>query len=88
MAPVVALEPLTSAVLGLATGVIILAVLLLIQRGLALLARARASRREPLMTRQVYEVVQTSPLDPQPLVRLSRFDRKLVRSIVVGAEAA
>ena len=84
MAPVVALEPLTNAVLGLAAAVLILAVLLLVQRSVVRLTRFRISRREPVMTRLVYDAVQTKPVKSGSMTRLSRFDRKLVRSILLG----
>lgn len=84
MAPVVALEPLRSAVLGLAGAVIVLAILLLLQRSVAFLRAARINRREPVLSRLIYDVLQSSPLDSKPLRRLSRFDRKLVRSILLG----
>ena len=83
MAPVVALEPLSNAVLGLAAAVLVLAALLLVQRSVALLTRVRTARREPVLTRLVYDAVQTSPVKPAPLIKLRRFDRKLVRSILL-----
>jgi hypothetical protein len=83
MAPVITLDPLSNAVLGSSAAVMALAAFLLIRRGFALLRGARVSRREPLLTRLVYDAVQSSPLDPQPLIQLSRFDRKLVRSILL-----
>jgi HEAT repeats len=84
MAPVFALEPLTNAVLGLAAAVLMLAAILLLQRGVALLTRVRTTRREPVLTRLVYDAVQASPIKPGRLTRLGRFDRKLVRSILLG----
>jgi HEAT repeat protein len=84
MAPVVALEPLRSAVLGLAAGIIVLAVFLLLQRSLAFMARARSNRRVPMLTRLVYDAVQSAPLAARPITRLNRLDRKLVRSILLG----
>jgi HEAT repeat protein len=84
MAPVVALEPLTNAVLGLAAAVLILAACLLVQRSVALLRRVRTNRREPVLTRLVYDAAQASPIAPGRLMRLGRFDRKLVRSILLG----
>jgi HEAT repeat protein len=84
MAPVVALEPLTNAVLGLAAAVLMLAGLLLLQRSVVLLARARTSRREPILSRLVYDAVQASPIQPARLTRLGRFDREVVRSILLG----
>src|SRR5919112_1171121 len=83
MAPGVALEPLSNAVLGLAAAVIALAAFLLAQRSIVLVTQSRIAHREPLLTRRVYDVVQSSPIDPQPLARLGRFDRKLVRSILL-----
>lgn len=84
MAPVVALEPLRTAVLGLAAAVIVLAVFLLLQRSLALITRSRANRRVPILTRLVYDAVQSPQLDLGPMTGLSRFDRRLVRSILLG----
>ncbi len=83
MAPVLALEPLRNGVLGLAGAVIILAGFLLLQRSIAFLIRARSNRREPVLTRLVYDAIHSSPVNPQPLSRLGRFDRKLVRSILL-----
>jgi HEAT repeat protein len=83
MAPVVALEPLTNAVLGLAAAVLILAVLLLVQRSVVLLSRVRTSRREPALTRLIFDAVQTRPIKSGSMARLSRFDRQLVRSLLL-----
>jgi len=84
MAPVVALEPLSTAVLSLAAAVGVLAIFLLLQRSLGLLYRIRAGRREPILTQAVYEVLQALPVNAGRLPRLSRFDRKLVRSLLLG----
>jgi HEAT repeats len=84
MAPVVALDPLRNAVLGLAAAVLLLALSLVIQRGLASIASSRSSRRMPRLTRLVYEAVQSTPVDALSLSRLSRFDRGLVRSVLLG----
>ena len=84
MAPVVALEPLRNGVLGLAGAVVLLALFLLFQRTLIFLSQARARRREPMLTRLIYDAVQSSPLTIQSLRRLSRADRWLVRSILLG----
>ena len=83
MAPVIPLEPLRNAVLALGGAVLLLAMFLLLERGLALLARTRAARREPALTRAIYDALQSSPADARRLPRLSRFDRKLVRSILL-----
>jgi HEAT repeat protein len=84
MVPIVALEPLTNGVLALAGAVVLLAVLILIQRSIAMLIRIRASRREPILTRLVYRAVHESSADVSDFHRLGRFDRKLVRSILLG----
>lgn len=84
MAPVVALEPLRNSVLVLAGVVFLLALFLLIQRTWAAITTARRNRREPALSRLIYGVVQTSPVDPSAFRRLSRFDRRLVRSILLG----
>jgi hypothetical protein len=84
MAPVVALDPLRNAVLGLAAAVLVLALVLVIQRGLAWIQSSRSGRRLPRLTRLVYEAVQSTPVDHSALGRLSRFDRGLVRSILLG----
>jgi HEAT repeat protein len=83
MAPVVPLEPLRNAVLCLAGAVLLLALFLLLERGLALRAKTRAARRRPALTRLVYDAVQSSPVDARRLARLSRFDRKLIRSLLL-----
>jgi hypothetical protein len=84
MAPVVALEPLRNAVFGLAGAVVLLAGFLLFHRSISLLIQARASRREPTLTPLIYDAVQSTPMNLQPLSRLNRFDRKLMRSILLG----
>jgi HEAT repeat protein len=84
MAPVLALEPLKNGVLGLAGAVLLLAGFLLIQRTLALFGNSRAARREPILNRVVYDAIQSSPVSSEPLARLSRSDRKLIRSILLG----
>jgi hypothetical protein len=84
MAPVVALEPLRNGVLALAAAVILLALFLLLERTIGLITRLRTNRREPALARLVYQAVQTSPVDTGRFPRLRRFDRKLVRSILLG----
>jgi HEAT repeat protein len=83
MAPVFALEPLSNAVIGLAGAVILLAVFLILQRSVSELRRRRTSRREPLLTKLLYDALQSSPVCPEPLLRLDRGDRKLLRSILL-----
>jgi HEAT repeat protein len=84
MAPVLALEPLRTGVLVLAGVVILLALFLLLERTVSLLIRFRTNRREPILARLVYQAVQGAPVDMSRFPRLSRFDRKLVRSILLG----
>ncbi|HZI74576.1 MAG TPA: hypothetical protein VFD73_11280, partial [Gemmatimonadales bacterium] len=61
MAPVLALDPLRNAVLGLAGAVALLAGFIVIQRSLTFVGRSRARQREPRLTRLVYEAIQSSP---------------------------
>ncbi len=84
MAPAVALEPLRNAVLALAGAVILLALVLLIERGASALTGLRTSRREPALSRLLFQAIQGSPVDAGDFRRLGRFDRKLVRSILLG----
>jgi HEAT repeat protein len=83
VAPVLALEPLRNAVLALAGGVAILAIFLLLERSLSFLRATRAARREPELTRLIYDALQKRPGEARRLPRLSRFDRKLVRSLLL-----
>ncbi|HEU5304025.1 MAG TPA: HEAT repeat domain-containing protein [Gemmatimonadales bacterium] len=83
MAPVVALEQMRNSVLGLATAVILLAVFLLFQRCVAAIAAARRNRREPGLSRLIYCAVQSSSADANDLRELGRFDRGLVRSMLL-----
>lgn len=84
MAPVVALEPLRICVFALVGAVVLLGLLLLLERSLAALVRIRTDRREPTLTRLVHRSLQKTPPDLSDFRRLSRFDRKVVRSILLG----
>ena len=84
MTPEVALEPLRTAVLSLAAGVAVLALILLLQRIAAWFMQSRSERRVPRLTRMVYEAVQSTPVDASTLTRLGRSDRRLVHSILLG----
>jgi hypothetical protein len=84
MAPVVGLEALRTGVLALAAAVILLALFLLLERSLTRIARIRTSRREPALTHLVHRVVQNPSSIPADFRRLGRFDRKLVRLILLG----
>jgi hypothetical protein len=85
MAPVVvALEPMRNGVLALSAAVVLLGLFLVLERSLGLIARLRINRREPTLTRLVYRVAENPSNIPADFRRLSRFDRKLVRSILLG----
>jgi HEAT repeat protein len=84
MLPAVALEPLRNSVLMLAGAVLLLALFLLLERTAAAITGARRRRREPGLGRLVYRAVQGSPVDTSDFSRLGRFDRKLVRSLLLG----
>jgi HEAT repeat protein len=84
MAPGIALEPLRNGVLALAGAVILLAVFLLIERGAAALRSRRTRLREPVLSQLLFQSIQSSPIDTSPFRRLGRFDRRLVRSILLG----
>jgi HEAT repeat protein len=83
MAPLVALEPLRNGVLALAGAVLLLALFILLQRSAAAIVRFRTNRREPLLTQRVYHFLQGT-FKTSDFGRLSRFDRKLVRAILLG----
>lgn len=84
MAPVVALEPLRICVFALVGAVVLLGLVLLLERTLAALVRIRTNKREPALTRLVYRAVQSTSPALSDFRRLSRFDRKLMRSILLG----
>jgi HEAT repeat protein len=83
MAPVVALEPLRNCVYALVSAVVLLGLILLLERTLAALVRIRTNKRGPALTRLVYRAVQTTSPALADFRRLSRFDRKLMRSILL-----
>jgi HEAT repeat protein len=56
----------------------------MIERSAAALSNLRRSRREPILSRLLFQAVQSSPVDARAFRRLGRFDRKLVRSILLG----
>ncbi|MDQ3224116.1 MAG: HEAT repeat domain-containing protein, partial [Gemmatimonadota bacterium] len=84
MAPEVTLEPLRNGVLALAGAVIGLALFLLVERSAAALGSLRTGRRQPILSRLVFQSIQSSPVNANAFRRLGRFDRKLVRSILLG----
>jgi HEAT repeat protein len=84
MAPVVGLEPLRNGVLLLAGAVVLLGFFLIFERSLLLITGIRTRRRQPALTRLVYLAVQDPSTGPAEFRRLGRFDRKLVRSMLLG----
>ncbi len=84
MAPDVALEPLRNGVLALAGAVMALTVFLLIERSAAALSKVRRNRREPIISRLLFQALQNSPVTAAGFRHLGRFDRRLVRSMLLG----
>ncbi|MEP7225891.1 MAG: HEAT repeat domain-containing protein [Gemmatimonadales bacterium] len=83
MIPVVALESLRKAVMVLSGAVLLLSLFLVLERGIVAFLRVRTERREALLTRLVYRSVQVEPGNSPGLGVLSRFDRRLVRGILL-----
>jgi HEAT repeat protein len=83
MAPVVALESLRNGVLVLSGAVLLLSLFLVLERGIVALLRVRTVRREALLTRLVYRSVQVEPGNSPGVGVLTRFDRRLVRGILL-----
>jgi hypothetical protein len=83
MVPVVALESLTNGVLVLSGAVLLLSLFLVVERGLVALFRVRNVEREALLTRLVYRSVQVEPGNSPGVGVLTRFDRRLVRGILL-----
>ncbi len=83
MTAAVALEPLRNAVLLLAGVVILLALFLMLQRSIAAVMAAQARRREPFLSRMVYEAAQSSSIDTRAFRSLGRLDRSQVRAILL-----
>ena len=83
MIPLVALEALRNAVLVLSAAVLLLSIFLVLERGIVAIVRVRTKRREALLTRRVHCSVQVEPGNSPGLGVLSRFDRRLVRGILL-----
>src|SRR5687767_14660721 len=83
MAPVVALEPLKNAVLVLSGAVLLLSLFLVLERAIVTLFGARSGQREERLTQLVYRLVQVEPGSSPGVGVLSRFDRRLVRGILL-----
>jgi HEAT repeat protein len=82
MEPVVPLEPLRDAVLVLGGAIVLLSLALLIERGVSSFNKIRAERKEALLTDLVFSVIQGAPGDTE-LGVLSRFDRRIIRGILL-----
>jgi HEAT repeat protein len=78
------MEPLRNSVFALMGAIVLLALFLMVGRACAALRRFRIARREPALTRLVHRAVQNPSTVPREFHRLSRFDRKLLRSILLG----
>ena len=61
--------------LALAGAVIVLALLLLIDRGIAAVSNLRRKRREPILSRLLFRALHSSPVDASDFLRLGTFDR-------------
>jgi HEAT repeat protein len=83
MALVLALEPLRDAVLALAGVVILLGMFILLKRSIAAVTNFRVKRREPTVTRLVHQALHGTSVPSRQLQRIGRFDRKLVRSLLL-----
>jgi HEAT repeat protein len=77
------LEVLTNFALGLAGGVVLLSLLLLIERTVAALTSRRAQRREAELAPLVYQAIQEPAGSPFIPRSLNRFDRHVVRGILL-----
>jgi HEAT repeat protein len=84
MVPVVTLDLLRTGVLALGGAVFMLALVIVLARSVAALIGLRTSQREPILTRRVHLVLENTPVNGREFQRLSRFDRSLVRSILLG----
>ncbi len=83
MVPVVAIESLKNGVLVLSGAVVLLSLFLVCERTIAALLNTRASRQEALLTRLIYRSLQLVPGSPPDLGSLSKFERRLVRRILL-----
>jgi HEAT repeat protein len=83
MAPVVTLELLKNAVLALSGAVLVLSLFLVLERAIVTLFRVRSGRREERLTQLVYRSVQVGPGNSPGLGVLTRYDRRLVRGILL-----
>src|SRR5688500_2263355 len=83
MPPVVVLEPLRAAVFTLAGAIALLLLVLLVERAVSSFQKSRVGRKEAVLTELVYRAIQAVP-DVSEVGALSRFDRRVVRGILLG----
>jgi HEAT repeat protein len=83
MPSVVVLEPLRVAVFALAGAIVLLFLVLLIERAVSSFQKSRVRRKEALLTELVYRAIQAAP-GLSRVGALSRFDRRVVRGILLG----
>jgi HEAT repeat protein len=83
MPPVIVLEPLRGAVYALAGAVVLLLLVLLVERAVSAFQKSRVGRKEALLTELVHRVIQGAPSISE-VGALSRFDRRVVRGILLG----
>src|SRR5688500_11819478 len=83
MAPVVALEPLRTAVFVLTGAVVLLSLSLVCVRAIVALLAKRGHRRVALLTRLVYRAIQDVPGSSSDWDMLTRLDRRKLRGILL-----
>jgi HEAT repeat protein len=82
MPSVVALEPLSYAVLILGGAIVLLSLALQVERAVSSFQKSRAGRKEALLTELVYRVIQGAPCSTE-VKALSRFERRVARGILL-----
>ena len=82
MPPVVSLEPLRDAVFALAGAIVLLTLALQVERAVSSFQARRAGRKETLLTKLVYRVIQGEPCLAE-VAALSRFERRMSRAILL-----
>jgi HEAT repeat protein len=82
MSPLIALEPLRDAVFALAGAIVLLSLALQVERAVAAFQERRAGRKEALLTKLVYRVIQ-GELCLAEVAALSRLERRVARGILL-----
>jgi hypothetical protein len=82
MSPLIALEPLGDAVFALAGAIVLLSLALQVERAVAAFQERRAGRKEALLTKLVYRVIQ-GELCIAEVAALSRLERRVARGILL-----